>query len=347
MLSNVKLKGHKAAVLCLDVSSPSQSSLPLSSSPLLLSGSEDGTARLWDLREHKRRACLCIKVAGGGDVLTAVFAPPKPPSAVAATTIPNENARFARDCTVYLGVENVVLEYDLRNADAPIIFAEPTNDWGRVLQNQDEVNQIGLAYYSKNNNNNNTKKKKNQKKKGGGGGGGGNGNGNGNKKRQQSSKNSNMTTIVGDEDNSGGSLYLAACDDAGKVRWTEASSFDQSNNNNNSSTILHHDIHGVAVVPACAFRPNNNNGVGLELASGGTDCKIQLWDIVRPKYVLYKMKTKKKRSHYLHCKNSSCYRLMTVVLLDKRMLINITVYMLTHYTPSVYCCRDRLSVCIL
>ena len=316
MLSNVKLKGHKAAVLCLDVSSPSQSSLSLSSSPLLLSGSEDGTARLWDLREHKRRACLCIKVAGGGDVLSAVFAPPQPQSLsppAAATTIPNENARFARDCTVYLAVENTVLEYDLRNADAPIIFSEPTNDWGRVLQNQDEVNQIGLAYYSTNNNNNNnnniTKKKKNQKKKGGGGGGG---NGNGNKKRQQSSKNSNITTVVGGEDNSGGSLYLAACDDAGKVRWTEASSFDDQSNyknnsdtataasssygNDSSSTILHHDNHGIAVVPACAFRPNNNTnhkrgggggGLGLELASAGTDCKIHLWDVFRPKYVSF------------------------------------------------------------
>lgn len=283
MITNEKLKGHGAPVLCLDLSSPSLS--PSSTSPLLLSGSEDGTARLWDLREHGRRTCLCIKVPTGGDVLSAVFAPPYP--VVQTTVIPDETSAFGRDCTVYLGVENSVLEYDLRNAVSPIITSEPTKDWGRLLQNQDEVNQISLAYYNKSNNvsSSGAKKKKNQKKKGGSGR---------NKKREQQSCGSDFDTD---------SLYVAACDDAGKIRWTEhLSSLHQSNDDNmasvaasasssyenhGSSTILHHDNHGVAVVPACAFRPINNasggSGLGLELASGGTDCKIQLWDIFRPK----------------------------------------------------------------
>ncbi|VEU35515.1 unnamed protein product [Pseudo-nitzschia multistriata] len=294
MITNAKLKGHGAAVLCLDLSSSStSSSLPLSGSPLLLSGSEDGTARLWDLRDHRRRACLCIKVPGGGDVLSAVFAPP-PPVAEALTSMPtpNETTAFGRDCTVYLGVENAVLEYDLRHAESPVLLSEPTKNWGEVLQNQDEVNQISLAYYNKHKSNKisgggGSKKKKNQKKKGGSGG---------NKKNPQQYPSSGCLDTKD-------SLFLAACDDAGKIRWAESSlSSNYSNNNtvpvaacakdsyesSSSSTILHHDNHGVAVVPACAFRPIHKTGSGvgsaiLELASGGTDCKIQLWDVLRPK----------------------------------------------------------------
>ena len=105
------------------------------------------------------------------------------------------------------------------------------------------------------------------------------------------------------------SLFLAACDDAGKARWTEAKPLSPPESQTDSpatkgdnydkdasSTILHHDLHGVAVVPACAFRPasisglkrgGGSGGPSLELATGGTDCKIHLWDIFRPKYVLY------------------------------------------------------------
>lgn len=236
MATSGKLKGHGAAVLCLDVSSGS-------SSPLLLSGSEDGTARVWDLRDNTRRTALCIRVPGGWDVLSAVFAPPAPPQ---------ETMSFGRDCSVFLGVGNSVLEYDLRHAESPIIVSEPTQNWSGILQNQDEVNQIGLAYYRKTT----TDSKKKNKKKGG------------TKKRQQHQPSSDEA----------GSLYIAACDDAGKVRWAESST--------NASTILHHDSNSVAVVPSCAFRPiDNNNSKTLELASGGSDCKIHLWDIFRSKYV--------------------------------------------------------------
>ena len=292
MSTAAKLQGHGAAVLCLDVSSPSSSSRDLASaasvsSPLLLSGSEDGTARLWDLRDHRRRACLCIRVPGGADVLSAVFAPPSAAAEKASAADDTAMNAFAKDCSVYLAVENLALEYDLRHAKSPIVSSEPTRNWGKVLQNQDEVNQIGLIYYNKNNNNINSggKKKKNQKKRGGGG----------NNKRQHFSGEGTRN-----------SLYLAACDDAGKARWTEAWSpspesqindpldgWNYDSNLGGSSTILHHDNHGVAVVPACAFRPCNTNhnkrgggaGTSLELATGGTDCKIQLWDLFRPKYV--------------------------------------------------------------
>lgn len=58
-----KYQGHTAPVLSLAVSED-----------CLLSGSEDHTARLWDLRENsRRRASLCIQA--GGEVLSATFTP--------------------------------------------------------------------------------------------------------------------------------------------------------------------------------------------------------------------------------------------------------------------------------
>ena len=52
------LKGHKGEVLCLE--SPVHSVDPLH---CILSGSCDGTARLWDVRESNAFAsCACFKV---------------------------------------------------------------------------------------------------------------------------------------------------------------------------------------------------------------------------------------------------------------------------------------------
>lgn len=70
-------------------------------------------------------------------------------------------------------------------------------------------------------------------------------------------------------------LYLATADDAGTIRFMQS--------NSGQSHILHHDPNGVAVVPSCAFRPGCINS--LDLVSGGTDCKIHLWDALKPKYV--------------------------------------------------------------
>jgi WD40 repeat protein len=55
-------KGHKGSVLCLAHDSGSS---------LLLSGSEDETARLWDLRTSKTALCLLA----GGEVTSVAFAP--------------------------------------------------------------------------------------------------------------------------------------------------------------------------------------------------------------------------------------------------------------------------------
>lgn len=138
----------------------------------------------------------------------------------------------------YLTVDNHVYGYDLRKATAPIL-RQPTTDLSSILQNQDEINQIGLSYF--------------QQPKGS------------NKRRGGKTKADNRAQSA---------LYLAAADDAGTVRVMDTGS--------SSSQILHHDPSGVVLVPSCAFRPG---GKGLELVSGGTDCKIHLWDVSKPRYV--------------------------------------------------------------
>lgn len=60
-----------------------------STSSLLLSGAEDSTARLWDLRTSKTALCLLA----GGDVTSLAFCPPS--SSEEPLTGP-----FAKDVTV-------------------------------------------------------------------------------------------------------------------------------------------------------------------------------------------------------------------------------------------------------
>ena len=56
-IESSKYQGHVGSVTCLDISTSS-------STNLLVSGSEDGTARIWDLRSHRRRAVSCIQTHG-------------------------------------------------------------------------------------------------------------------------------------------------------------------------------------------------------------------------------------------------------------------------------------------
>ena len=259
-IHSTKYQGHQGAVLCLDISHDDN---------LLISGSEDRTARLWDVRSNKRRASLCIPT--NGEVLSVAFAP----KMQGDMPFSSPNA-FAHDHTMYvslkkyktgarysavflmssftlflaflwiqtrfLSVDNSVYEYDLRQATSPI-FQQPTRNLSPILQNQDEINQIALALHSPKTPSASKGKQKKKKQP----------------KPQQPSV-----------------LYLAAADDAGTARFMDAAS-------TTTSHILHHDPNGVAVVPTCAFRPRCTKG--LELASGGTDCKIHLWDVKKPKYV--------------------------------------------------------------
>jgi WD40 repeat protein len=299
-----KLKGHQGSILCLDLSLPtkndpddndqltkskssSTSTTSLSSTTsLLLSGSEDHTARLWDIREHRRRACLCVQTSG--DVLSAMFAPPPNRLHMDQPTTTDNNMKqkrplsspFALDYTIYLAVDNTVLEYDLRQTQAPIVRHDAA--CGTVLQHhQDEVNQISLAYGCIQQNQQ-PKGGKHRPKKGG------------TNRKAQSNSIDTLTNY-----NNSNSLYLAACDDAGMVHFVDVlnattATTTTTTTTTTSSTILHHDSEGIAVVPTCAIRPRlylqkNNKAAaratGLELASGGSDCKIHLWDLSKPKCV--------------------------------------------------------------
>ena len=161
-----------------------------------------------------------------------------------------------------MSVDNGVYGYDLRNASVPIVRS-PTTNLSSVLQNQDEVNQIQVAYMLHQQQQSN---KGNSKRKGGGKGG--------NNKGKNNKGNSVPSSSLPQS-----SMYLAAADDAGTVRFMDTSTMEGPMTP--SSEILHHDPNGVAVVPTCAFRPRCTKS--LELASGGTDCKIHLWDILKPR----------------------------------------------------------------
>ena len=108
---------------------------------LLLSGSSDGTARLWDLRTQRAASCIVAPVddCGDSDITSVAFHP----LSSATTTSPSlaSNAYAARDMTIYLSVGCGVYGYDLRNVTAPIIRDYDT-DLSNTFQCEDEVNEI-------------------------------------------------------------------------------------------------------------------------------------------------------------------------------------------------------------
>ena len=260
--SSTKYCGHKGPILCLDVSPTI-----FSSSSLLLSGSEDRTARIWDLRtccggsggsgttgdasgsnRRRPRASLCIPTKG--EVLSAVFATTRHSKSKALS-----QPSSAYDHTIYLGVNNTVLEYDLRqhttpvnwtatttnnNANtnpnsktipsikrrelkSPIWMDPPTNNLYQVLQNEEEVNQISttsLRRSCRSNSNISINTSSCNKKKRTGG----------NKKNSRKSKtNKNKSknhaeVFPKDEDDEDllEEFFVAACDDSGTVRITSS-----------------------------------------------------------------------------------------------------------------------------
>jgi WD40 repeat protein len=76
-IGKTSFKGHKGSVLCL-----------AHCKSLLLSGSEDETARVWDLRISRTALCLVT----GDQVTSVAFAPPTTPEPLAGL--------FARDASV-------------------------------------------------------------------------------------------------------------------------------------------------------------------------------------------------------------------------------------------------------
>lgn len=241
---STKLKGHQGAVLCLDHSSSAPSDdhannnhhSPFVTAACLLSGAEDATARLWDLRMNHSsnsssscRASLCIQASG--EVLSVAFGP----TWERQNDVPS--LLLARDLTVYLSTDSTVAAYDLRKANSPVVLDDPAWDLSTVLESTDEVNQIAFSPVRR-----------------------------------------------------GRPLHLAAADDFGSVRVTDCLQptkdgrpVNISNEIKRRRVLPHGQASADAMVTSVAFRPRCKN---LELASGGTDCTVQLWDVNKPKRAL-------------------------------------------------------------
>jgi WD40 repeat protein len=126
VVHSFKLKGHRQAVLCL-ASNRHRSAIATEEDPLIWSGSEDATCRLFDLRTHRRNAV--VGILAGAPVLSIA---PDP-----------------EHHQVYVAAGDVVLVYDVRQPVQPLI----RKGGGRsVFQADDEINQILLC---KNNNDHN------------------------------------------------------------------------------------------------------------------------------------------------------------------------------------------------
>ena len=154
------LKGHQRSVLCLDYNCGS-SSVSSSSYGCLLSGSEDCTARLWDLRANDcggrgLRAALCLQTPA--EVLSVAFSSSSSGGVgPLSTTSTATKGSFARDFSVYLSFNNSIWECDLRNLNAPVVtIPSDKNDNDKKNKNDppyntpllvadDEINQIAIA----------------------------------------------------------------------------------------------------------------------------------------------------------------------------------------------------------
>lgn len=147
-IKQITLKGHKGPVLCLDHSSSSiippkakSSHNQCFSDVLLLSGSEDGTARLWDIKSGTR-AIKCILAPDKEAVTSVAFYPSNSP----IYSVDNKNTSLlSNEYTVYMSCASNVYGYDIRNTTSPIL-KEYTHDLSAQLQNQDEINQLSFVF---------------------------------------------------------------------------------------------------------------------------------------------------------------------------------------------------------
>ena len=75
-------------------------------------------------------------------------------------------------------------------------------------------------------------------------------------------------------------LFLAAADDTGIVQVLD--NFDPSKTKKiPTKRVLQHCKERTSMITSCVFRPLSTKT--LDLASGGTDCQVCLWDINKPK----------------------------------------------------------------
>ncbi|KAL7534535.1 hypothetical protein ACHAXR_006278, partial [Thalassiosira sp. AJA248-18] len=248
------LKGHRKPVLCLAHSSERLAYYPDSvhHSSLLLSGSEDGTARLWDLRMRKTALCMMVPRAENedcNDVTSVAFHPSiveeRQKDAMNDDMCKEDSTNallpIQHDCTVYASTANNVYGYDLRHhsttSTVPIIKT-PHFDLSPSFQCSDEINQLSFSFPKRN--------------------------------------------------GVGGSYFMSAADDSGEAhvvadglshRYEHQSL--KANAARNHKTFSHAEPETMAITSSAVFQPRTNND--SYLATGGTDCTVKLWDASRPR----------------------------------------------------------------
>lgn len=246
MVQKYELKGHKAPVTCLAHSSSvpqhkkslktgnsahdkKSSTNPSTPSPCcLLSGSEDGSIRLWDLRSNPSRASLCIVSPKRQEVTSVAFHPIMYNDLIEPSNVGGSKDDYRYPFTIFCSVGSSVYGYDLRNATSPII--RDFDFQVTTLEGGEEINQIQLMTH-------------------------------------QATKR----------------IYMASADDDGRARVTDQilnRKISTSSQAPSNKILLQHDTSGSGLVTSLAFRPKAKN---VDLATGGTDCTICLWDVHRPK----------------------------------------------------------------
>ena len=129
--SIARLAGHKGEVLCLDApcidddgGGSSASTGSASSQPMLVSGGEDGTVRIWDLQAGRASRAIMVPATEGTD------------PAVTAVCL---GTAGANDRWVYAATAAGIFGYDLR---APgMLLREPAR---RFAPSRDEIGQLAL-----------------------------------------------------------------------------------------------------------------------------------------------------------------------------------------------------------
>jgi len=117
-MPSFKLTGHTQSVLCLHA--PQDNS---TQPHMLLSGSEDGTCRVWDMRVRKAVRCIKTDRPDDGD------------AAVTSVALHPTNEHH-----VYLAIGNHIQLIDLR-ATNDIIIRKATREW---VMGDEEINQLSI-----------------------------------------------------------------------------------------------------------------------------------------------------------------------------------------------------------
>ncbi len=282
---------------------------------LLLSGSEDGTVRLWDLRTRKTSICINMPSGGVGNEVTSVAFHPllwdeenedyaegeaSESEVGVSSDVRGAGAGAGGNAyTIYASTSNFVYGYDLRHYDLHhqqeelcnnniihppsyttmrIIHEPPHFDLTPLFQCTDEINQLSFTF--RRNVNFNTP-------------------GGATAATAAEGRDSRYDIIVSAADDSG-EVHIIANPPSRRYCGPTITSSVMDNNiltreymtsdNRMKPTILPHAEPQTLGIASCAsFQPisstsSSSSSSSLLLATGGTDCTVKLWDVGNSNY---------------------------------------------------------------